>query len=256
MFFILSKILGFLISPFSWIVIGVVYSVFTKIPERRKKALIASGIVFLLFSNEFLAEEVIRSIETPDKQLSTQDHYDVGIVLSGMINYDSKNKKLIFNSNIDRLLQTLILYRKGNVDKILISGGSGDITYPDIKESELLMNFIVDLGFNKKDIWIETKSRNTRENAVFSYEALKTKFKYPAQQKYLLITSATHMKRSVACFEKAGLRVDSYSTQRISGPRKYTFQNLIIPNIWAIGMWETYFHETIGYWTYKMAGDI
>ncbi len=256
MFFILSKILAFLISPFSWIAIGVIYAIITKIPERKKKALIISGIIFLVFSNEFLAEEVMRSSEAPDKTLTQKDHYDVGIVLGGMINYDGQNKKLVFNSNIDRLLQTLILYKKGNIDKILISGGSGDMTYPEIVESKLLLDFVKDLGFDEKDIWIETKSRNTRENAMYSYEFLKTKFDHPEQQKYLLITSATHMKRSLACFTKAGIMVDDYSTSRISGPRKFTFQNLVIPNIWAIGMWEVFLHETIGYWTYKIAGYI
>lgn len=256
MFFILSKILSFLISPFSWIAIGIVYTLFTKIPERKKKALIISSIIFLVFSNEFLAEEVIRSLESPNKNLTEKNHYDVAIVLGGMINYDSENDKLIFNGNIDRLLQTLILYRKGNVDKILISGGSGDMTYPDIKESELLLKFVTDLGFNKNDIWIETGSRNTRENALYSYDFLKTKLEHPEKQKYLLVTSATHMKRSVACFEKTGMKVDGYSTSRLAGPRKVTFQNTVIPKIWAIGMWEVFFHESIGYWSYKIAGYI
>ncbi|MCX6181904.1 MAG: YdcF family protein [Bacteroidetes bacterium] len=256
MFFILSKILAFLISPFSWIAIGLIYAIISKIPERKKKALIISGIIFLLFSNEFVAEEVIRGLEAPNKNLSQKEHFDVGIVLGGMINYDGHNKKLIFNSNIDRLLQALILYRKGHIDKILISGGSGDITYPEIVESKLLLDFVKDLGFDEKDIWIETKSRNTRENATYSYEFLKTKFDHPEKRKYLLITSATHMKRSLACFTKAGLKTDDYSTSRISGPRRFSFQNMLIPNIWAFGMWEIFFHETIGYWTYKIAGYI
>ncbi|MFM7021731.1 MAG: YdcF family protein [Flavobacteriales bacterium] len=256
MFFILSKILAFLISPFSWIAIGVVYAIITKIPERRRKALIISVVIFLIFSNEFLAEEVIRTCETPDRQLSEKDHYDLGIVLGGMINYDGEHNKLVFNNNVDRLLQALILYKRGQIDKILISGGSGDLTYPDIVESKLLLKFVIDLGFDEKDIWIETKSRNTRENAAYSYDVIKAKFDHPEQKKYLLITSATHMERSLACFSEAGIKATDYSTSRISGPRKFTFRNMVIPNIWAIGVWEIFMHETVGYWTYKIAGYI
>ena len=254
MFFILSKVLAFLISPFTWIIIGVLYGIFTKVATRKKKAFVFSIVVFFIFSNEFLAEEAMRQLEYPDKKLSTKDHFDVAIVLGGMIKYDGKNEKLIFNGNIDRLLQAIVLQRKGIVDKILISGGSGDIGYPDVAEAKLLLNFCIEMGFDSTAIWIESESRNTAQNAQLSYTLMKTKFPHPEQKSYLIITSASHMKRAMACFSATGLPVTDYSTGRIAGPRRLDIQNMLIPNIWAMAIWESVLHESIGYAAYQING--
>ena len=119
MFFIISKILSFLFSPFTWIAIGIIYALFTKVPERKKKSLIISCAIFLVFSNEFLAEEVIRSLEVENVKIADNEQYDVGIVLGGMIKYDARNDRIIFNNNIDRLLQPMVLQKKGKI-KIFI----------------------------------------------------------------------------------------------------------------------------------------
>ncbi len=256
MFFIISKILGFLVSPFTWVAAGIIYSLFSRVPERKRKSLIASCIIFLIFSNEFLAEEALRSMEVENVQLKENEKFDVGIVLGGMIRYDAQNDHLIFNQNIDRLLQPVLLLKKKQLNKILISGGSGDINHPEIIESKLLKRFLIELGVDSNDIWVETQSKNTRQNAEYSAALLKTKFKNLNDKKILLITSSTHMERSVGCFKKVGLNVIPYGTGKLSGPRDITFQRLLVPNIWAVHMWEIYFHETIGYWTYRIAGYI
>ena len=256
MFFIISKILSFLLSPFTWIAIGIIYALFTKVPERKKKSLIISCAIFLVFSNEFLAEEVIRSLEVENVKIADNEQYDVGIVLGGMIKYDARNDRIIFNNNIDRLLQPMVLQKKGKIKKLLISGGSGDINFPEIKEAALLQKFVCELGFDSSDVWIETKSRNTHENALFTKEVLQNKLPDYNSKKILLITSATHMQRSRGCFEKEGVIVSPYGTSKLSGPRNLTYQKILIPNIYAVHAWEIFFHETIGLWTYKFAGYI
>ncbi|MFZ9956822.1 MAG: YdcF family protein [Flavobacteriales bacterium] len=256
MFFIISKILGFLTSPFTWIAIGIVFALFTKVPERKKKALIISCVIFLIFSNEFLAEEVIRTLEVENVKIAEDEQYEVGIILGGMIRYDARNDRIIFNNNIDRLLQPLVLQKKGKIKKLLISGGSGDINFPEIKEAALLQKFVCELGFDSNDVWIETKSRNTHENALFCKEVLRNNLKDYNSKKILLITSATHMKRSIGCFEKEGVKVAPYGTSKLSGPRHITYQKILIPNVYAVHAWEVFFHETIGLWTYKLAGYI
>lgn len=254
MFFVISKVLSFLFSPFTWIAVGIIYALFTKIPERKKKALIISCVIFLIFSNEFLAEEVIRSLEVENATLAEKEQYDVGIILGGMIRYDANHDRIIFNNNIDRLLQPLVLHKKGKIKKLLISGGSGDINFPEIKEAALLKKFVCELGFDSNDVWIETKSRNTHENALFSKEILQQNLDDYQNKKILLITSATHMKRSIGCFAKEGVKVLPYGTSKLSGPRDITYQKILIPNVFAIHAWEVFFHETIGLWTYKFAG--
>lgn len=256
MFFIISKVFGFLTSPFTWIAAGIIYALITKIPQRKQKAIIFSCAIFLIFSNEFLAEEALRTLEIENSNFKEDEQYDVGIILGGMIRYDAQNDRVIFNQNVDRLLQPMILQRQGKIKKLLISAGSGDINHPEIKEAILLRRVASELGFDTNDVWIESNSRNTRENAAFSKEILQQKFKNYNEQKILLITSATHMKRSLGCFEKVGIKAIPYGTAKLSGPRDIHFKKLFIPNVFAIHAWEIFFHETFGIWTYKLAGYI
>ena len=72
----------------------------------------------------------------------------------------------------------------------------------------------------------------------------------------LLITSSGHMRRSIACFEKQGVKVDYLCSNRHSGPRKFEFQHCFIPNMSAFNGWAHLLHEVAGYTVYKLTGKI
>ena len=59
MFFYLSKILSFLISPISWIVIFLLIAIFAKDARRKKRSLITSVVLLLFFTNSFILDEFI-----------------------------------------------------------------------------------------------------------------------------------------------------------------------------------------------------
>ena len=107
------------------------------------------------------------------------------------------------------------------------------------------------MGIPEQDFIIETESRNTRENAVFTKQVLDKEI--PGGN-FLLITSAFHMRRSLGCFNRAGMKVDYYSTDRFSGPRKFEFDNLFIPNSQAFESWKMLIHEVTGFIVYKISG--
>ena len=119
--------------------------------------------------------------------------------------YDSNTKRVVYGSSVDRLIQAIALYHNGKVRKILLSGGSGYISFPEWRESVYLAEVLEQSCIPDSSIIIEKNSRNTRENAVESAKILGNG-KYG--QRFLLITSGTHMKRSLACFKKAGLIPD------------------------------------------------
>jgi uncharacterized SAM-binding protein YcdF (DUF218 family) len=101
------------------------------------------------------------------------------------------------------------LYKLGKIKKILISGGSGSLLYPDESESEDLYDFCMIAGVRKKDILLENQSRNTHENAIYSLKIIEEE---NIEGKVLLITSAFHMRRSIGCFKKEKIQFDSFST--------------------------------------------
>ncbi|MCK4662209.1 MAG: YdcF family protein [Bacteroidales bacterium] len=253
MFFILSKILMFLITPIVWIITLLFFSLFSKNRKKKKRYLLISLLLLLFFSNSFILDEFMRLWEVKaTKYNNLKSSYDYGIVLGGITEeYDFKNDRLTFMRSSDRLWQALELYEQKRIKKIIITGGSGSILQPKLKESIFIKQFLLKLNIPEEDIIIETDSRNTRENAVNIARILENK-----NTDVLLITSAFHMRRSMKCFKKAGIIVYPYSTDRYSGPRKFVFDHLFIPNVKTFSTWNLLIHEIAGYIIYAMVGYI
>lgn len=255
MFFILSKILSFLISPFTYLFALLVWAFFCKNSRRQKKILSAIVLFVFFFGNRFILDEFIRLWELPSEPQVNQT-YDVGILLSGMIEYDAKNDIKKFNSNADRLLQALPLLEANKIKNILFTGGSGDLYHPENKEAKLLEEYLTSINWDTNHFIFESESRNTFQNAQLSKRLLDKSYPELADKKILLITSALHMRRSIACFEKQGFEVDYYSTNKIAGPRKFQFDYCFIPQSSSFSGWNSLGHEMIGYLVYKITGRI
>ena len=148
-------------------------------------------------------------------------------------------------------MQAVELYHKGKIKKIFLSGGSGFVNFQEWKESEKLYPLLVSCGVKAEDILMENNSRNTYENAVETAKELKSK---NINGKYLLITSAFHMRRSLACFEKLNLTVDAYPVDARSGGPIYTPDRLFQPDAEALVAWDLLTHEWVGYAMYKLMG--
>lgn len=254
MFFIISKILAFLFTPIVWIATFLLIGLFSKNSKRKKKALLAAIVMFLFFSNSFLFDEAVRLWEVPAiKESQLNSPYDAGIVLGGMIRLDEQNDRLQFSRRNDRLMQAVSLYKKGHINKIFFTSGSGSLAYPDIKEAPLARRFLLEIGIPESDIVLESASNNTYENALFSKPVLQNYF---PEGKFLLITSASHMRRSLGCFYKQGITATPFSTDRYSGPRKFIFDHAFIPNAESLFNWDSLIHEMLGCVIYKIAGYI
>ncbi len=102
-------------------------------------------------------------------------------------------------ASIQRVVEAVKLYRALHIP-VLLSGGSGEPAQTHLSDAEAMARTAVDLGIPEKDMLIENKSRNTLESA----RAVKAMLD---GSRIILVTSAYHMKRSVALFRKQGLDV-------------------------------------------------
>ena len=167
MFFWLSKILQYLISPLTWIVIIFILSFCFKSEKAKKGLRITVFVLLLIFTNPLLVNICLDAWEqdrTPETELT--ERYDYGIVLTGMIFYDTEYDKIEFGQSTDRILEAVRLYYAGRINKIFISGGSGLLLDQTHKESQLLKDYLTSINVPEEDIIIETESRNTHENAT------------------------------------------------------------------------------------------
>lgn len=248
MFFYLSKILGFLISPLIWIIGLLVFSFL--FPKKGKRLILYSLLAIFVFGNGFLFDEATRLWETQAYQLKEKETFDLAIILGGYSSFDPSINMIEFHEASDRLIHGINLYQQNKASKILISGGSGSMVGVD-QEGVYMYPFLVDFGIKKKDLWVDSLSKNTHENAVFSKKILEEN---NFNGSILLITSAMHMPRAEACFNKLNIDVTPFAVDRLAGERKYYFDHLFIPNLHTMHKWKSFFHEILGLVIYKIQG--
>ena len=130
------------------------------------------------------------------------------ITLGGMINQfiTTQRGQAALGSGAERMTEFVALARRYPAARLIFTGGNASLTRQNITEADAARTFFRDMGLEPARIVFENKSRNTYENAVFTYRAMAPK----AGENWLLITSASHMPRSVGVFRKAGWEVIPY----------------------------------------------
>ena len=255
MFFILSKALLFILSPFFWLVVTTGLFYFLKNERWKKRMKWFSIGIFVFFSNSVIFSTFCGMWEIPGKKMATVKTYDVGIVLGGMAEYNGDLDEISFRRQGDRLMQALTLYHTGKVKKLLISGDSGHVTDRGLHEAKQVKAILIKWGIPEEDIITEEISKNTYENALETAKILKKD--YPEIQSYLLITSGIHMRRARACFERQELRCGTFSTDLYSNRTgNFHWDQYFIPNVDNFVQWHKLMKETVGYIVYDMKGYI
>ena len=158
MFFVVSKLMNFIINPMSWIFFMLLMALF--ISKHQKKLVFVSLSMLFFFSNAFIFNEASR-LWGLKKSMNTDIQYDIGIVLGGVADYDKKSNLLNFNNYSDRLFFAKKLFINKKINKILFSGGNGELFSNDYIEAVEMKKFLIKNGINENDILIETSSRNT-----------------------------------------------------------------------------------------------
>lgn len=241
----------FLLHPFTWVIILLVWALLTYDQKRRKRLVRWALGLLLFFSNSFIVDEFTRAWEMDVVPVWEIDpEVRTAIVLGGGVYYDTETDVVSYGGNADRYLGVLRPYHEDRIRKILVSGGGANYLATEVKESEMLKRLYLLCNVDSADILIEDKSLNTYENAKFSKPILKTL----SEKKFLLITSASHMRRSVACFEKQGINVVPHPVMKSVGERRFDIDHLLVPQIMNFHKWMLLIHEWVGFASYKARG--
>jgi uncharacterized SAM-binding protein YcdF (DUF218 family) len=122
---------------------------------------------------------------------------DVIVVLGAGVNKTGWPNRF----SMERTVKAVILYKKGYANKIIFSGGWAHDGYP--AAAVAMGNIAKDLGVKPFDIIIEDKSKDTYQNAQLTAEILKAR----NYKSMILVTSDSHMRRSMAVFQKLKMPV-------------------------------------------------
>ena len=257
MFFILSKILYFIIQPIVWLVGFLGYAYFTK--NQQKRRLILRGLFWgvVLLTNPLFSNRIFHAWEYPAVPMQNmRDTCDIGIVLGGFSAFDvyPSTDRLNFNASVNRLTDAVALYKKGLVKKLLITGGDGRLVGKSVNEADATLTYLMNLGIAQNDILIENNAKNTRENAVFSKVLLEKNGL--ANAKCLLITSAFHTRRAMGCFKKVGIHFQPFPAHFIAERLEWNASSTFMPDNKAFSNWEIFLKEWVGYGVYWLQGYI
>ena len=248
-FFIFSKILSFAVDPFFWIIILLLLALFAKKKYRRPRYLASALILVFIFSSSPIYNVVFDYWRI--KHETTHEKFDAGILLGGMISLSSTEDHIQFNQHNDRLLNTIELFHKGVIKKIIITGASGSLS-SDMKEADILKSFLVRIGIPREKIIVENQSKNTHENAT--YTEITCKELEMDKYSFLLITSDYHMRRSLSCFKKTELNITPFAKK--SKESHFDLEYFIVPQTNILFKWKVLFHEIVGYLVYEVMGYV
>ncbi len=249
MFFILSKILAFLLVPFNWILLLLIFYIIVKNKQIKKRLLVTMVIIFIIFSNPFFYYKTLYAWQINTPIIEKGKQYQTGILLGGISMFD-KNGNGYFNDREDRFMQTLRLYNQGIISKIVISGGSGQLFGKEPAEADFLRKEFIANKVADTNIIVENKSRSTFENAVFSKHILDS---LHLQSPYVLISSASHLRRATKVFIKNGMAVAPYPAAFEVIDRSYSIQDFW-PNLNIMSGWTSLIKEMIGVIVYSVTG--
>lgn len=220
LFFWISKLTWVVISPDSLLVILAAAGLFLLCKKAYKpaKVLIGTVVFIMIIITLFpLGEWLLYPLET---RFATNpklpDKVDGIIVLSGASNpYGSAYwQQVELNGSAERIFAFMRLIKKYPHAVHVFTGGSGSMKYQQYKHAHTIQKLFQEQGVDTAGVVFEALSRNTYENARFSHAKVKPK----PGERWILITTAYHMPRSVGIFQKLRWQVIPYPVDHYTNP--------------------------------------
>lgn len=252
--FVLAKLLDFVTQPLAWVLLLLLLGLLLqKRWQRSGRALLWSALAVLLLQGwEPLPDAVLRRLEQQHPAPAQPDlsRYAGVIVLGGATEASyvwEGHTQPALNHAAERLTAALPLMQQAPQLRLLYTGGVGGLRGEGLTEAERARRFYLGLGLPPERLLLEDAARTTYENAVLSAALPGVDPTRP----WLLLTSAWHMPRSMAVFEKAGWNVTPWPADYRAG--------LATPwNEYSLAQgaakWHTALHELLGLWVYRLTG--
>jgi uncharacterized SAM-binding protein YcdF (DUF218 family) len=250
--FLLGKLFLLLLKPLTWIIVLFLFGLISKKPKRKKRLLVTTFSLLIFFSNPFFFRILARAYEEKPVILGSSEKYQAGIVLGGFVSYKVKTNEAYFNPASDRFIETALLYKKGNIGKIIVAAGNGYVVKHNFHEASFVNDRLVELGIPQEDILTDGLSRNTYENAVNSKKICDS---LHLSGPFLLISSAMHLPRAEKLFLRQKLNIRSYPCDFMTRSIANNFwEDYLLPSSLTLNNWDVLIKELFGLVIYKIIG--
>jgi uncharacterized SAM-binding protein YcdF (DUF218 family) len=177
---------------------------------------------------------------------------DAVVVLGGAFTADASWPYPSASGSVDRYWHAARLYHAGRAGRVLLSGGRDPHRPANPTEAQSGALFLIDMGVPAEHLILDNEARTTQQHV----EKIAQLLEEHGLKSFLLVTSATHMRRAEAVFRAGGLdpipvATDfSVVTDPVVKVRRY------LPSVGGLMGSTCAVHEYVGYWFYRLRGWI
>jgi uncharacterized SAM-binding protein YcdF (DUF218 family) len=254
--FIAAKLLAFLTQPLAWVgLLGLcALLVARKRPAWASRLGLAALALLFGLGWEPLPDALTRALESrypANPALADPAAYAGVIVLGGALEPAylwTVPGQSALNESAERMTDVLPLARQHPQWQVLFTGGEGEWLASGPSEAERARRFFATQGLDADRLLLEGNSRTTFENALLSRQVAGPL----AARPWLLLTSAMHMPRAMATFQKLGWKVTAYPVDFRTGEQTpWTQYTMDI----GAKKWRQALHEWLGLLAYQLSGQ-
>jgi uncharacterized SAM-binding protein YcdF (DUF218 family) len=253
MFFVLSKLVWFVLSPVNLTILLALFAAvlaFTRLARlARWLGLVAlAGLALMAFSP--LPRLVMWPLENRFPQQDAAKGPVAGIiVLGGAVGVARGD--VVLTTAAARMTKAVELARLHLQAKLVFTGGAANLISPVTKtEADGAKLLFEGLGLPSGRVVLEDRSRNTRENAIFTKALVEPR----PGERWLLVTSAWHMPRSMGVFRKAGFAVEAFPVDYLTESELPEFVRVSGRAPRGLSIADDGFKEWVGLVAYRLAG--
>ena len=221
MFFVLSKTVAALLIPSNFLVLLGLAGALLLLTrcKRAGRRMMAASLVLLAIAGftpvGMLLAHVLENRFPPWNP--ARGAPDGIVVLGGAIDPDLSQARGMpqLNEAAERVTVVAELARAYPKARIVYSSGNAALFPQAPPEADYVLPLWRSFGIARDRVTLETRSRNTAENAAFTKALVKPK----PGERWLLVTSAMHMPRAIGCFRRVGFPIEAYPVDWTTYPR-------------------------------------
>ena len=211
MFYDVTKLFGFFVTLPNAAVLLVIVSALTLLTRFQRSARafgFVSVSILALCAFSPLGSLLLYPLENRFPAPTLAEGPTGLVVLGGMTDetLTAARNAVTLSDAAERLTEAVALSRRYPAMRLVFSGGTANTNGTGTTESDSARRFWTEMGVAPQRMTFENRSRNTWENGVFTKEIVQPK----PEERWLLVTSAFHMPRSVGIFRKIGFSIIPY----------------------------------------------
>jgi uncharacterized SAM-binding protein YcdF (DUF218 family) len=258
LFFYLSKITWWFAAPSNVLTLLLAFGgllLFTRWSRGGRRLVVLGALGLALCGVSPLGTWLARPLENRFAIQGQEMTPPTGIIVLGgsidQLTTAARGGQVTIGAAPVRITEAVALAHRYPQARLVFSGGANSLLRPNaIDEAGAAAQLFRELGIAPERITIERQSRNTYENAVLTKQVLQPK----PGERWVMITSAWHMPRSVGIFRRAGFEVIPYPTDYETRNTEVELWRPILPASRGLDLVDRMAREWLGLLAYWAGG--